>query len=127
MSRASYKRWKERHPNARKEVYKRDRIKILAQMKEHATRLKTEVFAHYSGGVPHCNCPLCPEKTNDVDMLSIEHIGGGGNKHRNDIGMGKDRAGYRFYVWLKKNDFPAGYEILCHTCNNTRGIRGYCH
>jgi hypothetical protein len=47
-------------------------------------------------------------------------IGGGGNKHRKSI---KNR---NFYLWLKQNDYPSGYRVLCMNCNFAEGKFGYC-
>ena len=28
--------------------------------------------------------------------------------------------------WIKKNNFPKGFQILCHNCNVAKGIYGEC-
>ncbi len=106
------KRYRERHPEA---------------AQKWAAALKHEVFSHYSGGTPHCNCALCPEKTNDVAFLTIEHIGGGGAEHRRSLSKTTSFTGNKFYSWLKQHGYPPGYEVLCFNCNCTRNVRGHCH
>ncbi len=70
--------------------------------------LRNELLNHYSNGT--CKCALCGEKR--VACLSIDHINGGGNQHRKSI-----RAeGTVFYWWLKKNNFPKGFRIICMNC-----------
>lgn len=70
-------------------------------------RLRSAIFTFYGGSDPHCEC--CGERHND--FLTIDHIGGGGNKHRREIGGGA------LYSWLIKNNFPKGFRILCMNCN----------
>jgi len=62
-----------------------------------------------------CNCPY-------IEFLGIDHIDGGGAQHRKQLGYG----GSAFYYWLIRQDFPPGYQVLCHNCNMSRGFFGYC-
>lgn len=71
--------------------------------------LKVEVFSAY-GGV---RCACCSVAF--LSMLTIDHINGGGNKHRESIL--NSRGGTSFYRWLKKNGYPSGYQVLCWNCN----------
>lgn len=75
---------------------------------EYREYLKAEVLGHYSGGTPKCvKCGIV-----DIRVLSIDHIDGGGFKHRNDPSM----RGYAFYRWLKKKGYPEGYQTMCMNC-----------
>jgi hypothetical protein len=49
----------------------------------------------------------------DIRALSIDHINGGGLKHRREIGL---NGGSGFYSWLIKNNFPEGFQVLCMNC-----------
>lgn len=80
----------------------------------YALRVKTEVFGHYCGGEIACAC--CGEK--EMMFLSVDHINGGGNKHRREIG---GKRGVNFYRWLKDNRYPKGFQILCFNCNFAKG------
>jgi len=80
------------------------RIKI----KKWQLDLKVEVFSMYCGGKPICTC--CKEDM--LEFLALDHIGGGGLKKRKARGNS-----YTYYTWLRKNNFPDGYRILCHNCN----------
>lgn len=91
----------------------------LTYQQRTRARLKLEVLAQYSKGEPKCEC--CKEK--HVEFLAIDHINGGGIKHRATIG---NRKGTGFYYWLKKNGYPNGYRVLCHNCNQCIGYYGYC-
>ena len=69
---------------------------------------KFEVLSHYSNGIPKCNC--CGETI--IDFLSIDHINNDGNIHRKEI----HKNGISFYFWLKKNNYPEGFQVLCMNC-----------
>jgi len=79
---------------------------------------KNRILIHYGGNPPKCAC--CGE--DKIEFLSIDHINGGGRKHRKEIG----KSGMPFYRWLIKNNFPNGYRVLCHNCNLSLGFYGYC-
>lgn len=64
------------------------------------------VLKHYS---PNLICQRCGD--NEIDVLSMDHIKGGGKKHLNEIG-----GGPIFYRWLFRNNFPEGYQVLCMNC-----------
>lgn len=70
-------------------------------------RLKIEVLKHYS---PDLVCERCGEK--DILVLSVDHINGGGNKQKKELGL----MGGRFYQWLKNNNYPSGFRVLCMNC-----------
>lgn len=67
---------------------------------------KIQVFENYGN-----KCSCCGE--NEHWFLTIDHINGDGNKHRKEIG----KAGSGFYKWLIDNQFPDGFQLLCHNCN----------
>lgn len=80
-------------------------------------RRKLFVLQKYSQAIPSCAC--CGEL--EIKFLSIDHINGGGNKHRKKIGGGSG-----FYLWLKNHKFPKGYQVLCLNCNFAKGLYGVC-
>lgn len=49
-------------------------------------------------------------------FLTFEHIGGGGGAHRRETGGGG------FISWLRKNNYPPGFEVLCMNCNHGRRV-----
>jgi hypothetical protein len=61
-----------------------------------------------------------------MEFLAIDHIDGGGEKHRRTISDGKRLCGLSFYLWLKRNNWPSGFRVLCHNCNFSFGAYGYC-
>lgn len=82
-------------------------------------KLRLEVIKAYGG----C-CACCGEKR--LEFLAVDHINGGGTKHRKELNKGKNRGGRAFYHLLRRSGWPAGYRILCHNCNMAMGMYGYC-
>ncbi len=81
----------------------------LRQARDYRFRTKMEALDQYGG--PACtSCGMA-----EADVLEIDHIDGGGRKHRREVSGG--RGGHTFYQWLKRNDYPAGFRVLCPTCN----------
>ena len=80
-------------------------------------KVKREVFEKYGG----CKCACCGDT--EIVWLSIDHIDGGGNKHRKEL---KNKCGVNFYNWLKKQNYPDGYQVLCMNCQFGKHACGIC-
>lgn len=87
----------------------KNRELIKERDRNYRIMLKQEVLSHYSGGIP--TCAMCG--ITNIDLLTIDHIDGGGTKHRKETGGG----GQATYRWLKRNNYPNGYRVLCFGCN----------
>ena len=98
--------------------YKESKRKSLNRKKELRKQNKLIVLDHYGH-----KCFCCGE--NHFELLTIDHINGGGNKHRKELHSGKNDS-YNLYKWLIKNNFPKEFRILCFNCNISRGLYGYC-
>jgi hypothetical protein len=92
----------------------KDRRNLGHKRRYQARRIK--VLEHYSNGIIKCNC--CGETT--IEFMSIDHIGGGGNEHRKLVG----RKG--ILNWIISNNYPEGFQVLCHNCNMAKGANGTC-
>lgn len=92
--------------------YRMENSKSIAlQRKEYKNRIKNEILAHYSkSAIPRCL--TCGEE--NLVLLTIDHINGNGALERRKLGK---KGGIDFYIWLKKNKFPSGYQVLCYNCN----------
>lgn len=120
---ASQRRYRERHPEQVRESVRRsyhknkEKYKPKKKASEHKRYLEVrkKVLTYYGGNPPRCAC--CGE-TQD-EFLTIDHISGGGTKHRKRIRR-------PFYRWLLENNFPEGYRVLCMNCNHSLGQYGYC-
>ncbi|KKL79192.1 hypothetical protein LCGC14_2017220, partial [marine sediment metagenome] len=84
-------------------------------MREYRRGVRLEVLTHYSKGEPQCVC--CGEKI--LEFLCMDHINGGGSRQ-------SKKTGVNIYAWLRKNEFPLGFRVLCHNCNSALGFYGYC-
>ncbi len=110
------KAWRRKNAD-RHRIYNRDyywnhkdyRVKVGLQSKIRHSKLKLEILSHYSSD--NLVCQHCG--FSDIRALSIDHINGKGNIHRKRIGA---VGGNIFYHWLKKNNFPSGYQVLCMNC-----------
>jgi hypothetical protein len=87
-----------------------------SSQKKYRIKLKQEVIQYYGG-----KCECCGE--NYINFLTIDHVNGGGRKHRKEINI---QGGWKFYEWLKKNGYPEGFRVLCFNCNCHIGAFGYC-
>ena len=74
---------------------------------------KKIVISHYSKN--KMECKLC--KVKGLDFLNIDHIEG-----RKKMGHSGSVRGIKLYAFLKKNNFPEGYQVLCWNCNNIKHI-----
>lgn len=93
--------------------------KVLSSQRKSRNNTKKTILIAYGGSNPECAC--CGET--DIESLCIDHINNGGNSHRKII---RRLAGYSFYVWLKQNNYPKGYRVLCMNCNDSLALFGYC-
>ncbi len=86
---------------------------MVAKKRASFYKLKKEIYDHYGN-----KCQCCGEKRKE--FLSIDHMDGGGHKHRKEIG------GNGLYYWLRQKKFPKNFRILCMNCNWAIGVYGYC-
>lgn len=84
------------------------------RLKRYGQRQKLEAFRHYGGA----RCACCGEER--AEFLAIDHIHGGGNRHRKRCKIGK------MYPWLKRNGYPPGFQVLCFNCNQAKSSGGEC-
>ena len=112
--------WKERNKEKVREnarLYaQQNKTKVHAYGKQYRKSLKVQAFQAYGGA----NCACCGE--NHIEFLSIDHMNGGGNEHRRQIGL---KAAHP-YKWLKDHNYPSGFRVLCMNCNFALGAFGYC-
>lgn len=80
---------------------------ITAKRKEERSR----VLLHYGNS---CNC--CGESIER--FLTVDHVHNDGSSHR------KVMKTDRIYSWLIRNNFPAGFQVLCYNCNCGRQLNG---
>ena len=119
-----YKRNKQKFKEKHKIWYRKNKKKMkLYEFKNRDKRnaAKRKLYKHrrklvvtaYGG-----KCDCCGEKY--YEFLSIDHVGGGGTRER------KKMNGKRFFNYLINNNYPKNYRLLCHNCNQSLGVYGYC-
>jgi|SRR5271166_1929095 len=87
--------------------------------KKYRRKIKMEVLGHYCGSdKPHCQCPGCDVKI--LEFLALDHKNGGGTAQRKTL----KKIGWQFYLWLKQNNYPSGFQVLCHNCNAGKQLNG---
>lgn len=96
-----------------REKYKAERqVTWTARSKESHRKLRLELLQHYGS-----KCACCSEDT--MQFLAIDHVDGGGSKHRLTRGS-------QIYRDIKLAGFPPNYQVLCHNCNMAKGLYGEC-
>ncbi len=88
--------------------------RALEPNKKYQRELRYQTLYAYSNGLMKCAC--CSESI--YELLTIDHIYGGGGKERRECG--------NFFYRLRRENFPYGYRVLCYNCNMSRGRYGYC-
>lgn len=105
--------------------YANNREKVIQQKVSGNLKLRRlarlDCIEHYSKGRNCCEC--CGEK--NLEFLTIDHIKGGGNKHRKRLRK-KYKTNLYMPTILKRLGYPSGYRILCYNCNSSLGHYGYC-
>lgn len=95
------------------EYFQNHKQEINDRNREEYSRIRKEVLDHYGH-----RCACCGESA--AEFLALDHIKGGGNKHRRTI---KCKS---VTVWVYNNHYPEGFRLLCHNCNFALGAYGYC-
>lgn len=93
--------WQSRHPERMSELHRAER-----------QRVREDVFNAYGRA---CACCGITEPA----FLTIDHIHGGGRRHRAAVKRG-------LYRWLRQQGFPDGYRTLCWNCNAATHFQGSC-
>lgn len=85
----------------------------VAKNKAYRRRIRLETLQHYGG-----KCACCGETISE--FLCFDHIENNGAAHRKNM---VDRS---IAPWLKRNNYPKGFQVLCHNCNIGKGVNGKC-
>ena len=113
----------------RSEYRARPEVKVKGSKttREKKDIVKREVYLHYSkihsnSDIPCCRC--CGLNSH-IEFLSLDHIAG---KKQMDSERELLTKGYssklkihQLLPWIKRNNFPTGFQILCLNCNFAKG------
>lgn len=83
--------------------------KQLEGQKRRRDRMRRIVIEHYGN---ECSC--CKE--NEYGFLTIDHVNGGGTKHRKTV------TATSLPFFIVKNNFPKDYQVLCYNCNCSKAF-----
>ncbi len=92
----------------------------LDQAKAHRRKLRLlvrrEVISHYGGECVYCG-------NDEVIFLTIDHINGGGNRHRKEAG--EPNICMLLYKQQRADGrYPNNYQVTCWGCNSAKHIHG---
>ncbi len=101
-------------------VTHRDETKeyMLAYHVERRARVRAAVLEAYGGSV----CACCGET--EPKFLTIDHVNNDGAAFRRKIAGKRTAAGYHTYIWLIRNNYPPGFQVLCMNCNHGKRMNG---
>ena len=100
-----YEAHKEEHKKNVRRWYEENREHKIQMGQDRALEKKLVVLDYYSNGELKCaHCGI-----DDLDVLTLDHIHGGGTQHR--------KLNPHSYRWAINNDFPEGFQVLCFNCN----------
>jgi hypothetical protein len=130
----NFRRWWEKNKEIHRERCKRYRQQNAAKQKvRHAeyysqnkdsecrrTRarlaaLRQEAIKAYGG---KCSCVGCGIA--EPVFLAIDHVNNDRQQRKHIHGHGS-----KFLLWLKKNNYPKDFQLLCHNCNFAK-TKGEC-
>lgn len=97
-----------------KEWNKKNRESVREYSRTRQRLLRREVLKHYGGECVWCGEDFCP-------CLEIDHINNDGAEHRREVIRGQGSTS--FMTWLYRNNYPAGFQILCANCHRMKHFR----
>ena len=115
----------------RKKKYAHSPI-TLARRKTMRDERRLEVLQYYSKRLSKSNIPCCRccGENSHIEFLAIDHIAGRKQMDSEPelikLGYSSKLDGNGLVNWLTLNDFPEGFQILCHNCNAAKGYYGKC-
>ena len=107
----------EDHKTYMKEYHsKEDVIRRNEYGRIRAREIRVEVLQAYGG-----KCVQCGE--NRFPCLEMDHINNDGAQHRKEMKI--NGGSNALTQWLKRNNFPSGFQILCGNCHRMKHYRRF--
>lgn len=116
VQKAYYQKHKEKYKAKARLYYKNNKKKCSEWAKKRGLERRLDVLTYYSEGKLRCNC--CGE--DQYEFLCIDHIENNGAQHR------RETKTSTIYQWLITNNYPKGFQVLCHNCNMAKGFYKQC-
>ena len=98
---------------ADRQYYSENKDVITQRVKDATRHLRMEVLLAYGA-----QCKCCGESR--YEFLAFDHVNDDGNEHRKVV------SAHNLPRWLKRNNYPSGFQVLCHNCNGAKGAYGAC-
>jgi len=93
---------------------------------------RLKVLQYYSKRLSKSNIPCCHccGLNSHIEFLTVDHIAGrqemDSEPELKKLKYMSKLSGTALVIWIIKNNFPKGFQILCHNCNQTKGYYGQC-
>ena len=109
-------------------VHMKNNLSSKAKGKERRDDRRLKILQHYSkrlskSDIPCCRC--CGENFH-IDFLAVDHIAGIKKMDLEpelvELGYSSSMGATNLMHWIIVNNFPKGFQILCHNCNFAKGI-----
>ena len=107
----------------------KNNLSSKAKGKERRDDRRLKILQHYSKRLSKSNIPCCRccGKNSHIEFLAIDHIAGKKQMDSEpelvELGYSSSLRSKGLQYWIIKNNFPKGFQILCHNCNYAKGIR----
>jgi hypothetical protein len=120
------KQWAKDNPERIKEIQhkhrntdefrKRHAKEMRTYLKKYIPQLQREVLTHYGNGKLACVC--CDQE--GLLFLTIDHMNGRKQYEKKN----HKYRGWMLKMYLRKHNYPKGYQTLCWNCNGARSLNG---
>lgn len=125
--RKTARKWQQANPDkvraSRKKYYASHRFEEIRKATKgnqvRYQKYRLMALTHYGGDPPKCKC--CGEKI--FQFLVIHHPNNDGKKHRQQM---RKKYSWGIYEFLKRNNYPPGFDVLCYNCNLAIAYYGSC-
>jgi len=106
------RKWRSKNRDHVNELHKKwaDKNRLVYEANRRQ-KVREAVFNAYGG----FRCACCDES--EPMFLTIDHVNNDGAEHRKKLKSKIGKSGTAFFDWLKRNNFPSGFQVLCRNCN----------
>ncbi len=94
--------------------YQKNKEEMKSRHRKWYLKLRIEMLTYY--GNNKLACIWCG--FTDIRALTIDHIYG-----RRKEGHKRSISGCTLYSYLKRNNFPSGYQTLCANCQSIKKVK----
>lgn len=108
--------WNCNYLKSKKAMLEKCQSKKAIASRNYRMKLRFEVLSAY--GSECCCCQV-----NNFDLLTIDHVGGGGRKHRLSMNNAPTPI---LYALIRRENFPDTYRVMCFNCNSATHFYGTC-